>query len=68
MSMSFLTSSVLFEPVLKGWAVLYPQFKLIPFIDASQMAILVLPDRRSLHGGDHHPLVEGCNGRSGFRS
>ena len=29
-----------FEPALKGWAVLYPQFKLIPFIDASQLAAL----------------------------
>ena len=36
----FLTSSMLFEPVLKGWAVLYPQFKPIPFIDASQVAAL----------------------------
>jgi ABC-type lipoprotein release transport system permease subunit len=36
----FLASSVLFEPVLKGWAVLYPQFKLTPFIDASQVAAL----------------------------
>jgi ABC-type lipoprotein release transport system permease subunit len=26
--------------VLKGWAVLYPQFKTIPFIDASQVAAL----------------------------
>jgi ABC-type lipoprotein release transport system permease subunit len=30
----FLASSSLFEPVLKGWAVLYPQFRLVPFIDA----------------------------------
>ena len=36
----FLASSILFEPVLKGWAVLYPQFKLTPFIDASQVAAL----------------------------
>ncbi|MEI9476041.1 MAG: FtsX-like permease family protein [Deltaproteobacteria bacterium] len=36
----FLASSMLFEPVLKGWAVLYPQFKLTPFIDASQVAAL----------------------------
>ena len=36
----FLTSSVLFEPALKGWAVLYPQFKLTPFIDASQIVTL----------------------------
>jgi len=36
----FFASSMLFEPVLKGWAVLYPQFKLTPFIDASQVAAL----------------------------
>ncbi len=36
----FFTSSVLFEPALKGWAVLYPQFRPIPFIDASQLAAL----------------------------
>jgi ABC-type lipoprotein release transport system permease subunit len=36
----FFASSTLFEPVLKGWAVLYPQFKLTPFIDASQVAAL----------------------------
>jgi ABC-type lipoprotein release transport system permease subunit len=36
----FLASSVLFEPVLKGWAVLYPKFKLVPFIDASQVVTL----------------------------
>jgi len=36
----FFTSSMLFEPVLKGWAVLYPHFKLIPFIDASQVVAL----------------------------
>ncbi len=36
----FFTSSMLFEPVLKGWAVLYPQFKVIPFIDASQIVSL----------------------------
>jgi len=34
------TSSILFEPVLKGWAVLYPQFKIIPFIDGSQVVAL----------------------------
>jgi ABC-type lipoprotein release transport system permease subunit len=36
----FLASSFLFEPALKGWAVLYPQFKPIPFIDASQIVAL----------------------------
>lgn len=36
----FLTSGVLFEPVLKGWAVLYPSFRLVPDIDLSQLAAL----------------------------
>jgi ABC-type lipoprotein release transport system permease subunit len=36
----FFASSALFEPALKGWAVLYPQFKPTPFIDASQLAAL----------------------------
>ena len=36
----FLASSVLFEPALKGWAVLYPRFKPIPFIDTSQLVAL----------------------------
>ena len=37
----YFTSSVLFEPALKGWAVLYPKFRLVPFIDASQVATLL---------------------------
>lgn len=37
----FFTSSALFEPALKGWAVLYPKFRLIPFIDAAQVATLL---------------------------
>jgi ABC-type lipoprotein release transport system permease subunit len=36
----FFASSMLFEPVLKGWAILYPKFRMIPFIDASQIAVL----------------------------
>ncbi len=36
----YFASSVLFEPFLKGWAVLYPQFKTTPYIDASQIAAL----------------------------
>jgi lipoprotein-releasing system permease protein len=36
----FFTSSILFEPVLKGWSVLYPDFKLVPFIDAYQISTL----------------------------
>jgi len=30
----------LFEPVLKGWAVLYPRFELVPVIDGLQVATL----------------------------
>jgi ABC-type lipoprotein release transport system permease subunit len=36
----FFMSSALFEPALKGWSVLYPRFKTVPFIDASQVAAL----------------------------
>ena len=36
----FFASSALFEPALKGWSVLYPRFKAVPFIDASQLAAL----------------------------
>ena len=32
--------STLFEPVLKGWAVIYPEFRLVPFVDAYQIAVL----------------------------
>ena len=33
-------SATLFEPVLKGWAVLYPRFTLAPVIDGLQIATL----------------------------
>ena len=36
----FYAEDVLFEPVLKGWATLYPQFKLQPFVDGLQLATL----------------------------
>ncbi len=36
----FFTSAVLFESALKGWAVLYPAFRVTPFIDLSQLVIL----------------------------
>ncbi len=36
----FLFSARLFEPVLKGWATLYPRFKLIPYITGAQLAAL----------------------------
>jgi lipoprotein-releasing system permease protein len=36
----FFIDSPLFETPLKGWSVLYPTFKLIPFIDPAQVAAL----------------------------
>jgi ABC-type lipoprotein release transport system permease subunit len=36
----FYLSAALFEPVLKGWAVLYPQFQPVPFVDGLQVATL----------------------------
>lgn len=33
-------SALLFAPVLKGWAVLYPNFRPLPFIDGLQIATL----------------------------
>lgn len=39
----FFTSSALFVPVLKGWSTLYPEFKLVPFINGRHiMALLFL--------------------------
>jgi ABC-type lipoprotein release transport system permease subunit len=35
-----LGSAILFEPVLKGWAVLYPRFSITPYIDGTQVAAL----------------------------
>lgn len=36
----FTTSFFIFEPVIKGWAVLYPRFQPVPFIDPYQLATL----------------------------
>ena len=36
----FLASSSLFEPALKGWSVLYPDFRPAPFVDFYNIAIL----------------------------
>ena len=36
----FRLSSVLFEPVLKGWSMLYPRFELVPEVDGFQIATL----------------------------
>jgi ABC-type lipoprotein release transport system permease subunit len=36
----FLSSVFIFAPVLKGWSVLYPTFRLVPFIDPYQIAVM----------------------------
>ncbi len=36
----FLTPTVLFEPVLKGWSILYPEFRLVPEISPYQVATM----------------------------
>jgi ABC-type lipoprotein release transport system permease subunit len=36
----FFFSAVLFEHALKGWSVIYPQFRLVPVIDAYQLTVL----------------------------
>ncbi len=36
----FYASAALFEPILKGWAVLYPDFHPLPFVDGLQVATL----------------------------
>ena len=36
----FFTSAALFESALKGWAVLYPKFRLVPFVDFAQIVTL----------------------------
>ncbi|MGZ6291873.1 MAG: ABC transporter permease [Syntrophales bacterium] len=36
----FFSSAALFAPALKGWSVLYPDFRLTPFIDPYQVAVL----------------------------
>jgi len=37
----FYLDAALFEPVLKGWAVLYPKFQPAPFVDGLQVATLL---------------------------
>jgi len=36
----FVAAGVLFEPILKGWSVLYPQFRLTPTVSVYQVATL----------------------------
>ncbi len=37
---TFFTSAMIFEPALKGWSVLYPDFRLTPFISIHHIATL----------------------------
>ena len=37
----FFFSAFLFSPALKGWSVLYPDFRITPFIDTYQLAVLL---------------------------
>ena len=36
----YFTSAALFEPVLKGWSVLYPRFRMIPSLDLFELSVL----------------------------
>ncbi len=36
----FLTSAVLLRPILEGWSVIYPQFRLVPFVSGEQLVTL----------------------------
>jgi ABC-type lipoprotein release transport system permease subunit len=36
----FFAAASVFSPVLKGWSVLYPDFRLVPFVDPYQVAVL----------------------------
>ncbi len=36
----FFSSAALFSHALKGWAILYPQFKLVPVVDGYQLTVL----------------------------
>lgn len=36
----YFASAALFEPVLKGWSVLYPRFRMIPSLDFFELSIL----------------------------
>ncbi len=36
----FFTSAALFAPVIKGWSTLYPDFRLVPFIDLADLVTL----------------------------
>lgn len=36
----FFTGSIVFEPALKGWSSLYPNFKLTPFVNLEQLTTL----------------------------
>ncbi|MCK9197742.1 MAG: FtsX-like permease family protein, partial [Syntrophales bacterium] len=54
----FFTSAFLFAPALKGWSVLYPDFRITPFIDPYQLAIL-FSHRGALYSCNHRSLLAG---------
>jgi len=49
----FFTGSIVFEPALKGWSSLYPNFDLTPFVNLEQLTTLFFLDRSSLYRGNH---------------
>ena len=36
----YFASAALFEPVLKGWSVLYPRFRMTPSLDVFELSVL----------------------------
>ena len=52
---------ILFEPFLKGWSVLYPSFRLTPYINVYQISYSVLFDGPAIYRGNHHPVMAVCN-------
>ena len=55
----FYAAATLFEPVLKGWSTLYPDFQLDPLYQRLSNRHPVLLYGYSLYRGHHHPLLEG---------
>ena len=49
----FFGSAVLFEPAIKGWSVLYPEFRLTPLHQRLPGGHVVFPYGHSLYRGDH---------------
>ncbi len=53
----FLASSLLFEPFLKGWSVLYPHFRLTPSYQYLSDSSPVFLNGHPLHRGHHRAVV-----------